>query len=99
MFIDIDDAAKGPDVTFHFEGRPITTRAGISVAAALLAAGETATRDTPVSGQARGAYCLMGACFECLVEIDGVPNQQGCMVNVRDGMVVRRQRGAAVVGP
>ena len=37
---------------------------------------------------------MMGACFECLLEIDGEPNRQGCMVPVRDGMTVRRMDGA-----
>jgi predicted molibdopterin-dependent oxidoreductase YjgC len=40
----------------------------------------------------------MGVCFDCLMEIDGVPNQQACMIRVRDGMKVRRQHGAASVG-
>jgi NADH dehydrogenase/NADH:ubiquinone oxidoreductase subunit G len=34
-------------------------------------------------------------CFDCLVEIDGVPNVQGCMTPVRDGMQVRAMRGKA----
>jgi predicted molibdopterin-dependent oxidoreductase YjgC len=38
---------------------------------------------------------MMGVCFECLVEIDGVPARQSCVVTVHDGMQVRRQIGAA----
>jgi hypothetical protein len=38
---------------------------------------------------------MMGVCFECLVEIDGVPARQSCIVTVQDGMQVRRQIGAA----
>ncbi len=34
---------------------------------------------------------MMGVCFECLVEIDGVPNRQGCLRNVTEGMRIRRQ--------
>jgi predicted molibdopterin-dependent oxidoreductase YjgC len=34
---------------------------------------------------------MMGACFECLVEIDGVDNFRACQVEVRAGMQVRRQ--------
>jgi hypothetical protein len=37
---------------------------------------------------------MMGACFECLVQIDGVPSRQSCMVTVRDGMRIRSQEGA-----
>jgi predicted molibdopterin-dependent oxidoreductase YjgC len=36
----------------------------------------------------------MGVCFECLLEIDGVPNRQSCLVPVREGMRLQPQRGA-----
>lgn len=85
-------------VAITFEGEPVTACEGDTVAAALLAAGIIQTRVTPVSGRPRGAFCLMGVCFDCLVEIDGEPNRQGCMVEVRDGMAVRRMRGARNVG-
>jgi NADH dehydrogenase/NADH:ubiquinone oxidoreductase subunit G len=38
---------------------------------------------------------MMGVCFECLVEIDGVPARQSCLIPVHEGMVVARQLGAA----
>jgi predicted molibdopterin-dependent oxidoreductase YjgC len=85
-------------IRFRFEGEPIEAREGDTVTTALLAAGAGATRAEPVGGAARAAYCLMGVCFECLVEIDGVPNRQGCLTAVSDGMDVRRQRGPAALG-
>ncbi len=78
----------------RFEGREIEARAGDNLAAVLLAAGEQVLRRAPVSGAPRGAYCMIGVCFECLVELDGRPGQQACMTAVRDGMNVRRDRGA-----
>jgi len=81
-------------VRLQFEGRAIEAREGDSVAAALLAAGVGAFRESPVSGAARGPWCLMGVCFDCLVEIDGVGSRQACLVEVRAGMDVRRMRGA-----
>lgn len=93
-------SAKGQaSVAFTFEGRSLTARADDSVASALLAAGETAFRSTTVSGTARGPFCMMGVCFECLVEIDGAPNRQACMIPVSEGMNVRRQHGAVEVDP
>ncbi|NQW09918.1 MAG: (2Fe-2S)-binding protein [Alphaproteobacteria bacterium] len=83
-----------PRVTLSIDDEPVEARLGDTVTTALLAADAGATRQTPVSGAGRAAYCLMGVCFECLVEIDGVPNRQACLVSVSDGMVVRRQRGA-----
>lgn len=87
----------GRRVSFLFEGEPVTAREGDTIATALLAAGAGVTRSTAVSGAARAAYCLMGVCFECLVEVDGVPNRQGCLVPVAEGMAVRRQNGPATL--
>jgi predicted molibdopterin-dependent oxidoreductase YjgC len=84
----------GQRLRFSFEGQAIDAAEGDSVAAALLAAGIAHLRDTPVSGAPRGPWCLMGVCFDCLVEIDGSPNRQACLVPVADGMQVRRMRGA-----
>ena len=81
-----------PTVEILFEDRPLQAPADASVAAALLAAGVTSCRTSPVGGGPRGPFCLMGQCFECLVEIDGMPNQQGCMTRVRPGMRIRRMR-------
>lgn len=83
-------------VTIVVDGRPLEVPAGISVAAAVLGHGhgEPGVRPlgrNPVSGEARAPYCLMGVCFECLMEIDGVPNVQSCLVPVAEGMVIRRQ--------
>jgi len=84
-------------VTIMFEGLPIAVPAGETVASALCIADVGSTRTTPVSGQPRSAYCLMGVCFECLMVIDGKHDQQACMVIVREGMSVRRQLGAGEV--
>lgn len=92
MFQRITDYA--PSVRITFEGRTIVARTGDSVAAALLTAGVLDFRDTPVSGSPRAPYCMMGVCFDCLVEINGVASRQACLTTVADGMVVRRQRGA-----
>ncbi len=89
------DAAPVPaTVAIDVDGTPVAARAGDSVAAALLNAGIVPFRTTPVSGAPRTPLCMMGICFDCLVEIDGVANRQACMVAVRDGMRVRRQHAA-----
>jgi predicted molibdopterin-dependent oxidoreductase YjgC len=91
MFSRHDDCR--PILCLSFDGQPIDTKAGDSVAAALLAAGITSFRTTPVSGAPRGPWCLMGVCFDCLVEIDGEANRQACLVEAADGMHIRRMRG------
>nr|WP_231934063.1 (2Fe-2S)-binding protein [Bordetella bronchialis] len=81
-------------VRIRFEGTSLAVPEGVSLASALLMSGVRAFRSTPVSGAPRAPYCMMGVCFECLVEIDGRPGRQSCLVPVREGMVVRRQEGA-----
>jgi predicted molibdopterin-dependent oxidoreductase YjgC len=84
-------------ITVEIEGRPVSVCAGESVAAAVLAAGLGHGRTTPVGGEPRAPYCMMGVCFDCLMEIDGLANVQACQVEVREGMKIRRQSGARKV--
>ncbi len=69
----------------------------ISVAAAMLYCGLHSVRQTPVSGSERGPLCMMGVCFECLMNIDGKPNQRACQLTVKPGMIIDRQLGAATI--
>lgn len=90
----IEEGAREALVSLHIEGQPVQARSDDSVAVAMLEAGVTVFRETPVSGAPRAPLCLMGVCFECLVEIDGRPNMQACMTPVAEGMQVRLQQGA-----
>lgn len=85
-------------IQIRVEGQPVPAREGETLAAALLNAGVVPFRHTPVSGQARAPLCLMGVCFDCLVEVDGAPNVQSCMVEVREGMQIRLHAGARRIG-
>ena len=88
-----EPAAATATVTVAMDGRPLSVPATFTAAAAVLLHGGT-SRTTPVSGSARAPYCMMGACFDCLMEIDGVPNRQACLVPVAEGMRINRQHGA-----
>jgi predicted molibdopterin-dependent oxidoreductase YjgC len=81
-------------LSWFFEGRELTAFKGDTVATALLAEGIDYTRTTPVSDQRRAPFCMMGTCYECLMDIDGVPNRQACQVMINNGMVVKRMLGA-----
>ena len=96
MFRRLPDAA-GDTIAFTINGHGAQALAGDSVAAALLAAGVSHCRTTPISGARRAPYCMMGVCFECLVTIDGVGNRQACLIPVRDGMRVETQQGARAI--
>ncbi len=74
------------DCTIHWDGAEIPARAGEPLAAALLAAGVRRFRDTLLSASPRGPLCMMGACFDCVVRVDGEAGVQACMVRVRPGM-------------
>ena len=97
MFKRIDGLAPRRTVTLQVEGRPLTAVEGDTLALALLQAGVGCFRETPVSGAPRAPLCLMGSCFDCLVQVDGQANVQACMVRVKDGMQVRLQHGARSV--
>lgn len=92
MYIRITDT-PAETVTLVFEGREIHVRKGLSVAAALLENGITHFRDTPVSGEARAPFCMMGVCFDCLLVINDTANCQSCLTEVHDGMRISRQSG------
>jgi len=44
------------------------------------------------TGTPRAAFCGMGVCQECRVEVDGVRHVLGCQTVCRDGMVIRTER-------
>lgn len=73
-------------VNLTFDGVAITAVAGQSVGAALTDAGIRSWRSTRRGDRPRGLFCGIGICFDCLVAVDGRPNQRACVVPVRDGM-------------
>ena len=97
MFRRLPDAPSHA-VTATIDGRPVTARAGDSVAAVLLAEGILPTRVSPASGAPRAPYCMMGVCFECLVTIDGVGNRQSCLVPIGQGMAIETQNARREAG-
>lgn len=84
------------DVTLDIDGQIFLAGAEDTVATAILLAGALPNRLSAVTGQPRAPFCMMGACFECLAEVDGVPLRQTCVTPVRDGMRVRTAKGKLV---
>ncbi len=85
----VSDADQYVEVTI--DGTATEVPAGVSVSTALLLADRTPYRRSPVTEEPRSPHCMIGTCFECLVEINGAPNVQGCLVAVRENMEIRRQ--------
>jgi D-hydroxyproline dehydrogenase subunit gamma len=92
MFRKLPDA-EAEFVTVFVAGEPLRVPPSFTAAAALFLHGGIA-RTTSASGAPRAPYCMMGVCFDCVVEIDGVPNRQGCLVTVAEGMRISPQHGA-----
>jgi aerobic-type carbon monoxide dehydrogenase small subunit (CoxS/CutS family) len=81
------------EVEIEFDGQPVAALANDTVASALLASGHRVFRTMPKTGDARGGFCMVGRCADCLMIIDGVPSVRACMTPVRAGMSVRTQHG------
>lgn len=87
------DYSVGPAWIVDFDGRPVPTSAGESVGAALTNAGIRSWRSTRKAGRPRGLFCGIGICYDCLLTIDGQPNQRACLTPVAPGM--RLESGTA----
>lgn len=76
-------------VSITVDGTPLTVPAARTVAAALMLEQERmAWRSTRRSGSARGLFCGIGVCHDCLATIDGRASQRTCLVEVADGMEI-----------
>lgn len=78
-------------LTFYFEGRPVSALPGDTVASALLAQGRTIFSRSFKYHRPRGLLCCSGDCPNCLMEIDGKPNQRACRAAVDEGLQARSQ--------
>lgn len=83
----------GTPVTVTFDGRSLAAFEGEPLIAALIASGVRVLRYMPRTGEARGGYCLVGRCSDCMMTVDGRPNVRVCVTPVREGMAVETQRG------
>jgi sarcosine oxidase subunit alpha len=69
------------------DGAAVAAFPGESVAGLLARLGHRATRRTLRGNAPRGYFCGMGACFECIVQIDG-REVQACLTDVAPGMAI-----------
>ncbi|GAB3497372.1 (2Fe-2S)-binding protein [Amycolatopsis cihanbeyliensis] len=73
------------------DGAPVSGIEGQSIAGVLLGAGRLSWRRGP-SGP-RGVFCGIGACFDCLVTVNGEPDVRACRRTAREGdAVLTRER-------
>lgn len=86
-------AERGQTITFEFDGEPIKSFEGETVAAALLVAGVTAFGVTR-EGEPRLPLCNMGTCFDCAVSVDGQRLVRACVTDAQPGMIVKRHEAS-----
>jgi len=72
-------SARGDAFTFHHRGQAITAYPGETIGAALLAGGIRQLRTTGFDARPRGLFCGIGACFDCLVTVDGDGPVRACL--------------------
>jgi len=77
---------RTPCCTIWVDGQPIPACQGEPILAAMLAAGVVVTRRTEKHASPRGLFCGIGLCTDCMVTVNGVPNQRSCIIQVQDGM-------------
>ncbi|MEV0701267.1 (2Fe-2S)-binding protein [Saccharopolyspora sp. NPDC050389] len=80
------------------DGAHVAARAGQTVAAVLMSIGRTSWRSTRQNGRPRGLFCGIGACFDCLLVVNDVPDVRACQRVVGPGDVIRAQHGAELPG-
>ena len=71
--------SRRPPFVFRFDGREVTAHPGETIAGALLAEGTRQLRTTRFGGRPRGLFCAIGACFDCLVRVDGGRPVRACL--------------------
>lgn len=84
-------------VEVNLNGRSIEAVEGQSVGAFLLDQNERITRTTRFGGKPRGMFCGIGACFDCLITINGVTNQRACLTIIERGMSIQTQHGSGAL--
>lgn len=97
MFRPLREPAPGR-CRIELDGEAVEAPDGANLAAWLLTRPLQPFRVAAVGMTPRAPYCLMGVCFECLVEIDGVRDRQACLTSIRGGMRVRRQATPLAAG-
>jgi predicted molibdopterin-dependent oxidoreductase YjgC len=79
---------RGRPVSILVDGETLRAFEGESLAAALIASGRRVFRHGEADGHARGIFCGMGICYDCLVTVAGRDHVRACMTPVSEGMQV-----------
>ena len=84
----IETIKRKEKVILRVNGKEIEAYLGETVLSVLVASGYKALKKSAILKESRGGFCGMGVCFECLVTINGKPNQRACMRQVEKDMEI-----------
>lgn len=87
------------DTTIVVDGTPVSCRVGEMVAAVVFRLDDVHTRTTYIGKEHRAPFCIMGVCFDCLIETEEGVTRRSCVTPVSAGMVIRRHPGMRILGP
>lgn len=87
---DVLPAATENMLAIYVDGKPVNAVEGETVLSTLFAMGRQAISRND-HGHVVGAYCGMGICHCCALNIDGVEKQRACQTVVKHGMKVITQ--------
>jgi sarcosine oxidase subunit alpha len=82
---------RNRELSFQFEGEPVSAFAGDTIGSALYAAGRRVFSRSFKYHRRRGLLCCSGRCPNCLMQVDGVPSVRVCVEPAREGADVRAQ--------
>jgi predicted molibdopterin-dependent oxidoreductase YjgC len=79
---------RGKTIRLTVDGAPVEAQAGESVLVAVLASrGHLRTHE--FGGGNRAGFCLMGACQDCWVALEGGARVRACTTRAEAGMAIR----------
>lgn len=85
-FVRLAETAR-PAVAITVDGAPVASMRGDTLLTAMRLAGLIVRRSEFGDG-ARGGFCLMGVCQDCLVQVAGQGRVRACQTEVAPGMQV-----------
>jgi predicted molibdopterin-dependent oxidoreductase YjgC len=80
-----------PAVSFTLDGVPVAALAGDTLLTAILAH-DGHLRMSEFGDGLRAGFCLMGACQDCWVNLEGGGRVRACTTPIEKGMCVSRRR-------
>ncbi|WP_395105669.1 (2Fe-2S)-binding protein [Actinomadura sp. SCN-SB] len=80
----------GSPLRITVDGEPFEGVQGQTIAGILLSAGRLSWRRGP-SGAPRGVFCGIGACFDCLLTVNGIPDVRACRRRATNGDTITTQ--------